>query len=237
MKLLILAGGFGTRLQTAVKDLPKALAPIGDIPFLQLQIEHWRSQGLREFTFLLHHRANQIISFLRSQETKLFKDCQVDWLVEPIPMGTGGAIANAVKTLGLKDEFLLANADTWLGSGIVAISSATAPAIAVVHLENVSRYGQVHFDHNSRIISFTEKNNQCTSGWVNAGLCILNAELFQNWNGQPFSIELDFFTFLVQDQRLNAVPLNTDFIDIGVSDDYFRFCRWVTSGRQKTLCN
>ena len=41
MKLLILAGGFGTRLKTVISDTPKALAPVCSVPFLQLQLEHW----------------------------------------------------------------------------------------------------------------------------------------------------------------------------------------------------
>ena len=152
-------------------------------------------------------------------------------------MDTGGAIAHAVKTLNLKGKFLMTNADTWLGSGVLEISQASAPAIAVVNLPDVSRYGQVDFDNNNRVTSFTEKNNKCTAGWVNAGLCLLNVELFMNWDGHPFSMELDLFALLVKDQRLNVVPMHTDFIDIGVSTDYHRFCRWVASGRQKSLCN
>jgi D-glycero-D-manno-heptose 1,7-bisphosphate phosphatase len=62
---VVLAGGFGTRLKTVITDVPKALAPIGDIPFLLLQLEHWLAQGLREFTFLLHHQADQIIAFFK----------------------------------------------------------------------------------------------------------------------------------------------------------------------------
>jgi NDP-sugar pyrophosphorylase family protein len=60
MRLLVLAGGFGTRLKTAVTDVPKALAHIGDVPFLRLQLEQWHVQGLRKFIFLLHHQADQI---------------------------------------------------------------------------------------------------------------------------------------------------------------------------------
>jgi len=237
MRLLVLAGGFGTRLKTAVADVPKALAPVGNMSFLQLQIEHWLAQGLREFTFLLHHQADQIIAFLQAQQSGLLKDCQVDWIIEPVPMDTGGAIAHAVRTLDLKGDFLMTNADTWLGGGIHEMMQSAAPAIAVVNLADVSRYGQVHFDHEHRVTAFAEKNGQCAAGWINAGLCHLNADLFNNWDGQPFSLERDLFAMLVQNQRLTAVPLHTDFIDIGVPDDYHHFCRWVAAGCQIALCN
>jgi D-glycero-alpha-D-manno-heptose 1-phosphate guanylyltransferase len=237
MKLLVLAGGFGTRLKTVITDVPKALAPIGDIPFLQLQLEHWLAQGLREFTFLLYHQADLIIAFLQAHQAGLLKDCQVDWIIEPVPMDTGGAIAHAVKTLDLKDEFLMTNADTWLGGGIFDLMQSAAPAMAVVNLDDVRRYGQVHFDHALRVIAFVEKNDQCAVGWINAGLCHLNTELFKNWDGQPFSLERDLFSTLVQNRRLIAVPLQTDFIDIGIPADYHRFCRWVATGRRNLLCN
>lgn len=237
MRLMVLAGGFGTRLKAAISDVPKALAPIGDVPFLQLQIEHWMSQGLRKFTFLLHHQADQVITFLQVQLGGLLMDCQIDWLIEPMPMDTGGALAYAVDTLDLKDDFLVTNADTWLGGGIHEMMQFAAPAMAVVNLADVSRYGHVHFDHAQRITSFAEKNGQCAEGWVNAGLCHLNAELFKDWDGHPFSLERGLFPTLMHDHRLIAVPLQTDFIDIGVPADYHRFCRWVATGRQDQLCN
>ncbi len=237
MKLLVLAGGFGTRLKTAVADVPKALAPVEEVPFLHLQIEHWIEQGLRDFTFLLHHQADQIIAFLQAQQDRLPKGIQVDWLIEPVPMDTGGAIAHAVKALDLNNDFLMTNADTWLGGGIDEMMQSPSPAMAVVNLSDVSRYGQVHFDHAQRVTAFSEKTDQCATGWINAGLCHLNARLFHDWDGQPFSLERKLFATLVQNRRLTAVPLHTDFIDIGVPDDYHHFCRWVAGGRQTSLCN
>ena len=129
MKLLVLAGGFGTRLKTAVGDVPKALAPVGKIPFLEFQLENWLNQGLREFTFLLHHQADQIINFLQGQLKGKLKGCQIDWLIEPTPLDTGGSIANAVKQFNLNENFLTANADTWLGSGIQELMQSVSPAI------------------------------------------------------------------------------------------------------------
>ena len=237
MRLLVLAGGFGTRLKTAVADVPKALAPVDSVPFLQLQIEHWLDQGLREFTFLLHHQADQIIAFLQSQMSGLLTGCQVDWLIEPTPMDTGGAIAHAVQELGLTDDFLMTNADTWLGGGVRELMQSTAPAMAVVNLPDVSRYGQVHFDQSNHVTAFVEKNAQSSAGWINAGLCHLSTGPFKNWNGRPFSLERELFTTLVTNRSLMAVPLQTDFIDIGVPTDYHRFCRWVEAGRQISLCS
>jgi D-glycero-alpha-D-manno-heptose 1-phosphate guanylyltransferase len=237
LRLLVLAGGFGTRLKTAVADVPKALAPVGGMPFLQLQIEHWLHQGLHEFTFLLHHQADQIVDFLQAQHSGQLSGCQVDWLVEPTPMDTGGAIAYAVKQLNLNADFLVTNADTWLGGGVRELTQSEAPTMAVVKLPDVSRYGQVRFNDGNFATAFVEKSAQSSVGWINAGMCHLSARLFNEWDGLPFSLERELFATLVNKRCLTVVPLQTDFIDIGVPDDYHRFCRWVESGRKIPLCN
>ena len=237
MRLLVLAGGFGNRLKNVVSEVPKALAPTNGVPFLQLQIENWLAQGLREFTFLLHYQADQVIDFLKAQQVALLRDCQVDYIIEPMPLDTGGAAAYAVKTLGIRNEFLMTNADTWLGGGIYEIIKTTAPAMAVVNLADVSRYGQVNFDQDRRVTAFAEKKGESSSGWINAGLYYLSPELFNKWDCKPFSLERELFSNLVQSLRLTAVPIETDFIDIGVPADYHRFCRWIAAGRQNPICN
>jgi D-glycero-alpha-D-manno-heptose 1-phosphate guanylyltransferase len=235
LKILILAGGFGTRLKSAVSNVPKAMAPIGGIPFLQLQIEHWRAQGLNDFSFLLHHQADQIIDFLQLMQEGPLMGCQVKWLTEPLPMDTGGAVAYAVKELCLNENFLVTNADTWLGGGVHDLVCAPFPAIAIVNRIDVSRYGLVHFDQSNKVTAFLEKNALITDGWINAGLCHLSSSQFKDWDGQPFSLERDFFPKLVKNQSLTVVPLNTDFIDIGIPGDYYKFCRWIESGKKTSL--
>lgn len=235
MKLLVLAGGFGTRLKTVVADVPKALAPVGDIPFLEYQLENWLNQGLREFTFLLHHQADQIVNFLQGQMKAKLKGCQIDWLIEPTPLDTGGSIAHAVKELNLNENFLTANADTWLGGGIKELIQSASPSIAIVNLADVSRYGQVNFDQQYFVTAFAEKTSLISAGWINSGLCYLSADLFNDWNGDPFSLERHLFTSLVNNRNLMAVPLQTEFIDIGIPSDYQKFCDWVLAGRKTKL--
>lgn len=236
MKLLVLAGGFGTRLQSVVAEVPKALAPVGDVPFLHLQIEHWIAQGVKNFAFLLHHQADLVVSFLKKEKAGLLKDCETQWLIEPTPMDTGGAVAYAVEQLNLTGDFLVTNADTWLGTGVCEVSQAKAPAMAVVERGDVSRYGRVQVDDKDRIISFHEKSSSSGAGWINAGLCQVHADLFKGWDHLPFSLERIAFPAMSASGNLKAVRLQTDFIDIGVPDDYFRFCRWIASDRTVSLC-
>ncbi len=235
MKLLVLSGGFGTRLKSAVDEVPKALAPVGRFPFLRLQIEHWINQGIRNFCFLLHHQAELITEFLNLEKSYLLKDCDIDWLIESVPMDTGGAIANAVRARNIKGSFLATNADTWLGNGMYELRKNMSPSIAVIHLQDISRYGQVEFSKELRVNRFIEKTGERTSGWINAGIFHLDSSLFEGWKGQPFSLERELLPELVKCRILKAVPLETNFIDIGIPVDYHRFCKWIKNGRNTPL--
>jgi D-glycero-alpha-D-manno-heptose 1-phosphate guanylyltransferase len=233
--LLVLAGGFGTRLQSVLHETPKALAPVLGKPFLSFQIEHWFKQGVNSFVFLLHHHADAIVGFLKNEQNGLLKNCNVRYVIEPTPMGTGGAIAYAIKDLGLEGNFLLTNADTWLGSGIKEVKMASAPAMLVVKVEDVGRYGEVVFDDGHKVKAFVEKRVNPSVGWINAGMTLMNTGIFNGWNGRPFSLEAATYPQLVMNRSLSAVTIQTDFIDIGIPEEYARFCRWLESGKRVAL--
>jgi len=233
--LLVLAGGFGTRLRPAVSDVPKPLAPVGGRPYLAYLIESWLDQGVSSMSFLLHHQAAMIEEFLYSlKQNGLMRNCTLQIVKEPKPLGTGGAIALAVAELGLSQSFLVANADTWLGTGIGEMASVDAPAMAVVPVENTARYGSVTIN-TDKIIAFEEKQHSKGPGRINAGLYHLHPASFAGWDGQAFSMEQVLFPALVNVGTLNAVELKTDFVDIGIPSDYFRFCRWIDAGKTGAL--
>jgi D-glycero-alpha-D-manno-heptose 1-phosphate guanylyltransferase len=235
LPLLVLAGGFGTRLRSAVSAVPKPLAPVMGQPYLTYLLESWRSQGVTSFTFLLHHQADKIVDFLaEAQKSGLLAGCAVRTLVEPQPLGTGGALAYAVRELAMMGSFLVANADTWVGGGIKQLSAAPAPALAVIRVPNSERYGHVRIESN-KISAFEEKQSSSGPGLINAGLYHLDADMFREWDGRPFSLERELFPKWVSANRLTAVSLETDFIDIGIPEDYFRFCRWIESKKVGVL--
>lgn len=235
VELLVLAGGFGTRLRSAVSDVPKPLAPVCNKPYLYYLVESWIEQGITSLTFLLHHQAVMIEDFLNIQKREgLLKDCELRTLTEPQPLGTGGAIAYAAQQFRLTGSFLVANADTWLGSSIREVSAAPVPAMATIKVINSERYGKVSVQ-NGNVVAFEEKQPGSGPGCINAGLYHLHTNIFKDWNGQPFSLEQAVLPKLAASGQLHAVPLETDFIDIGVPEDYFRFCRWIESGKKGSL--
>jgi D-glycero-alpha-D-manno-heptose 1-phosphate guanylyltransferase len=127
----------------------------------------------------------------------------------------------------------VANADTWLGDGIAAISAARSPAMAVIRIANTDRYGSVSVE-SGRVKAFEEKTGAARPGWINSGLYHLDHTVFDDWNGGAMSMEREVFPHLAAAGALNAVPIDTTFIDIGIPDDYARFRRWVDAQRAGT---
>ena len=118
-----------------------------------------------------------------------------------------------------------------IGTGINEVWRIDSPAMVVVKIEDPGRYGRVEFDDKKLITAFHEKNAVSEGGWINAGLCHLRAELFKDWDHEPFSLERVSFPLWATRGALKAVPSQSDFIDIGIPEDYFRFCRWIESGK------
>ena len=232
---MVLAGGFGTRLRKAVPHHPKPLALVNGRPFLGYLLEQWQSIGIRSFIFLLHHQADKIISFLESGESGLSKESCWDSIVEPYPLGTGGSIANAIRVKSLQKSFLVANADTWLGASMADLFKVPAPSMGVIKVPNTQRFGTVKLDKSGMVAGFAEKKSVRGIGLINAGVYHLTPELFANWNGEAFSLEKYFFPDMAKQRLLSAVPMHGDFIDIGIPDDYHRFCRWIEAGRSFPL--
>jgi NDP-sugar pyrophosphorylase family protein len=235
LPLLVLAGGLGTRLQSVVADVPKPLAPVNHRPYLAELLDHWIEQGVQNIVFLLHHKAQMIIDFLNQYQLDN-PHSALSWvtIVEPEPLGTGGAVAYAIQKLSMTGDFILTNADTWLGSGIMDISTAIAPAMTISYVDNADRYGIV-FLEGDKISKFEEKTDNVGGGWINVGLYKLKSDLFSEWGGAPFSIEKELFPRLTKNNQLTAVKLNDNFIDIGVPEDYQRFCMWIESKKLREL--
>lgn len=234
MKLLILAGGKGTRLRSEVPDVPKVLAPINGEPFINLQIENWLAQGITSFVFILHHDANLIKDYISNLYPKLIKNKKIQFVIESQPLDTGGAVSNAIHELNLNSNFLVTNADTWLSTGFKMMWNSKAPSIAVTKVSDISRFGKVCFE-DDKVISFEEKNNICEPGYINAGIFLFHPSDFETQTNKIFSLERSLLVELVNKNKLNIVKLNTYFIDIGVPSDYNRFCRWIANNKKNKL--
>ena len=98
--VLILAGGLGTRLKSVVHDRPKALALSAGVPFLEIQLQWLSHHGFKNIVLLTGHKSNQIASYIGENTTS---NLTVKIVCEQAPLGTRGAVINALKELTLSD--------------------------------------------------------------------------------------------------------------------------------------
>ena len=90
---IILAGGLGTRLRSAVADLPKCMAPVDGIPFISFVIAYLKKEGIENFIFSLGYKSEAIITYANAN----YKELNKKYVIEPTQLGTGGAIKLACK--------------------------------------------------------------------------------------------------------------------------------------------
>ena len=148
---------------------------------------------------------------------------EVRCLVEPIPLGTGGAIRYVIEQEKISEPFGVLNGDTYLsfdfGQMVRQFKVMKCHAmIGLSHVPNTERYGAVVFE-NQQAIAFNEKASSAGEGWINNGFYILAPYLFRAYKG-AFSIEKDMFPSLCENQQLYVFPSEGEFVDIGIPEDY-----------------
>ena len=235
--MLVLAGGFGTRLQQAVSNVPKPMAPVNGVPLLQLQLDHWINQGQKSFIFLLHHQFEIIVDFLLRRSQYYGNSVNIEWIVEDTPLGTGGSVSNAIAEKKLSGSVLIANADTWLEYGLKEMIKVEYPAIGVIKVQDTSRYGSVSLNQDGFVEKFVEKNKDLGthhSGLINAGLYKLPTSIFNKIGSKTFSLEEQILPQLSELKILKSLLIEGQFFDIGVPKDYYEFCDSIDLKKEKS---
>jgi D-glycero-alpha-D-manno-heptose 1-phosphate guanylyltransferase len=223
MKAVLLVGGLGTRLRPAVPSLPKALASVGDRPFLELLVRQLGAQGIRHLVLCTGYLAEQV--------EEVFRDgsdfgAAIEYSRETVPLGTAGALKLAQRYVRNESEFLVINGDTFLEIEFNEFilshrKHGSLATMAVVPVENSSRYGTVQVGVDGRILGFLEKTGQNTPGIINAGVYVFSNAALALIPLGPVSLERDVFPSLME-QGFYAIEQRGMFIDIGTPDDYER---------------
>lgn len=232
--VIILAGGKGTRLQSVVSDLPKALALIHGVPFLQHQLDllaqclpagSQAGPQIRSVIMSLGHQAEAIEQFVRTTAARY--PFPLHTMREATPLGTGGAavFAGAGAT---SDDIVVLNGDTyctWPLADMCATKTAHPEARAVMacrHQKKIDRYGRIDWDEaTQRVRQFVEKPAEPIDGWMSVGAYLISrAALLENIVRGNCSMENDLLPEWLP-AGVYAVPCTDDrFIDIGTPESY-----------------
>lgn len=221
---IILAGGFGTRLRSAIgAEIPKPMAPIAEEPFLAHYMRYLQQQGVTEAVLSVHHLRETIMSYFGAR----FERINIMYAEEETPLGTGGAVRYALSILRPSQPVLVVNGDTFTALDIAAVteahrSSGATLTIALTRMTDCSRYGEVHFNEQQRITSFRYPGAP-EPGWISTGSYVVSPDIFSGFDLPPaFSFEADFQRPFCARVAPRAWVADGYFIDIGVPEDYAR---------------
>lgn len=220
---IILAGGFGTRLQGVIKDSPKPMADINGKPFLCYLLSSLKKSGIKRFILSTGYKGDTVKKYFANA----FKGTPIIYAEEKEALGTGGGIALAMKQAETENVLIL-NGDTFFDADIHALlkkhSETKADAtLCLRKVNDAGRFGTVNVNKDGKIISFREKDEKIKAGLINGGIYVFRKNIFENKSlPGKFSIEKDFFEKFAGNLNLQAFESNAYFIDIGIPEEYER---------------
>lgn len=207
--VIILAGGRGTRLPESARDIPKVLVPVAGEPILQHQLERLQAAGFSTVRLALGFRADQIMAFLRA------RGHSCDAVVEPEPLGTGGAARFAAADL--PGPYLIMSGDIMADFDFRAIARSHQPgeALMVAHWQHDARdYGLLDV-RDGRVVGFREKPQEPIAGFINAGCCMLEAEHLAALPEGFSMLEHDLYPSLAGAGRIRMHEHRGEWEDLG----------------------
>ncbi len=239
---VILCGGLGTRLGDLTRETPKPLLPVGGRPFLDHLVQEVSRFGIEDILLLAGRFGEKVRAAF---EGRKINGATVRVLIEPRPLGTGGALKFGEHAL--RDEFFVLNGDSWIDADLVLAGLQWSRASRTVaglnaqmllrHVPDARRYGSVSCE-NGIVTGFAEKSDGGAPrpDLVNAGVYIIRKSLVSALPPeQEVSLERDVFPVEARGGRIASyvVPTASFFIDIGIPDDYVRAQTEIPAARTR----
>jgi D-glycero-alpha-D-manno-heptose 1-phosphate guanylyltransferase len=220
---IILAGGMGTRLREITSDGPKSMAPVNGRPFLEYQLDYLDRWGLNRVILSVGYQKEKVQQHFRKQ----YKSLEVVYAIEDEPLGTGGAILNALRHVNGFTVFVF-NGDTYFDVNLQRLDDfrriKEADICLATHFEiDPARFGLLDFDNNNRITRFYEKPGSLDEGYINGGVYVMRRDYLLRFGlPEKFSFENDFLQKYYKTEEIYAMRCFSYFRDIGVAEDYYK---------------
>lgn len=227
MEAIILAGGKGTRLRSLVSDRPKPLADVRGRPFLEHLMDFLLRQGCAHFILSTGYRKGMI----RSHFGNAYKGIAISYAEENEPLGTGGAVLKSHTKLTTQRPFLIVNGDTFFNIKIENFqyffeTTNADLCIALFKSRESHRYGLVELDDDHKVKDLDDKKANIGQ-FANGGFFLARYEILTYFKRKlkSFSFEKDFLPEIRKNGcKITGIEFDDEFIDIGLPDDYKKFC-------------
>lgn len=234
MKVVIMAGGKGTRIAQVNATVPKPMIPIEGKPILEYQIETLKKQGYTDIILIVGHMGNVI--------QKYFGDgsafgVQISYIVEEQPLGTAGAL------YFLKDEiqndFLLLNGDIIFDVDIQKFleyhcNQRTVATILTHPNSHPYDSGIIIADDKNRVTNWLHKEDERLwyKNRVNAGLHMFSPRIFESFHeAKKCDLDRDVLKPLIKEGELSVYDSPEYIKDMGTPDRYYAVIEDIKSGK------
>jgi mannose-1-phosphate guanylyltransferase len=234
MQAVVLVGGEGTRLRPLTYAVPKPMAPLLGRPFIGWIIERLRKAGVDEIILSCCYLPEAIEAHFGDGRKFGVK---LHYVFEEEPLGTAGAIRNAVHKV--KGTIFVCNGDILTGVDLVKLREKhrAHDAIATIHtraVDDPSQFGVVETERDGRVLRFVEKPKpgETSACDINAGTYVLEPEALEAIpSGQKVSIERETFPKLIAEtKRVYALSTADYWIDVGRPATYMQAHRDILDG-------
>jgi NDP-sugar pyrophosphorylase family protein len=225
--VLILAGGLGTRMRSVSGDgVSKVMLPVGGIPVLEHVLRLLAREGFRNVIVCVGYARESVMEYCRDGSSW---GLRLTYSVEQSPLGTGGAVLNALHAVDSTDIVIL-NGDTLIEDGLAAMvadhrARRADVTLAVSRVDDRLRYGALTLDGTGRVVSFDGKGYD-GPGNIYSGCCVVTMAALQaisgSWQGTPTSLEVDILPLMIREHTACGYPVKGSFIDTGTPEDYER---------------
>ena len=204
MKVVILAGGLGSRLSEYTKNIPKPMVPINKIPMIVYIMKHYSKYGFKDFYVAAGYKYQVIKDF--------FKKKNYGWNIKIINTGqktmTGGRIKRLKKYLN-NETFLLTYGDGLSDvnlKNLIKFHKKTKGIATLTAVRPPARFGAIKIN-GKKVIYFKEKS-KLDEGWINGGFFIFEPEIFKYLKNDSTFLEREPLSKLGKQKKLNAYRHN-----------------------------
>ena len=236
MKVVIIAGGQGTRIASVNNEIPKAMIPINGKPVLEYQIELAKRYGLTDFIFIIGHLGNVIKDYFGNGSKW---GVSITYHHEQTPLGTAGAMPEIAHLL--TDDFFIFYGDTVMDIALDEMlkfhNDHQSEATLLVH-PNDHPYDSdiVEIDNKNRLIQLHIKPHPegfVSRNLVNASLFILSPKVIKYIpKRQKSNFEKHIFPKCLADGMRMYGYVSAEYIkDMGTPDRYEKVCQDMISGK------
>jgi mannose-1-phosphate guanylyltransferase/phosphomannomutase len=224
MKAVIMAGGFGTRIQPLTSSMPKPMIPLVNRPIMLHIVELLKKHNITELVMLLYHQPEVIKKFFRDGSDF---GVRITYVTPLEDMGTAGAVKCAEKYL--TERFLIISGDLLTNFNLQKVldfheESQALATITLTPVKDPLQFGVVITDKEKKIVQFLEKPGwgEVISDTINTGIYVLEPEvLAQIPAGENYDFAQDLFPKLLgMEAPLYGFPVKGYWRDIGNTDSY-----------------